>query len=287
MRELKLPVPVKILADSTNWTGSRLTSFLIPLPSTLLAELRTHRLLHWGDDADFSVNANSDRAIPIATKIASVEKDLYTPLPSLHKPGMSAIEDVGEEQASKMEGAWRRSAEMMISQAKALAAIGASKQYVNRLLMPFSWSLVVVTGDDRAWASFFKLRSADDVEPNFRTIARCAHALYSIAEPDFLQPGEWHIAWREEAKKVAPDSIRDQLLVSASCCARISYANEKDEDLDKHRGRAAGAIAAGHTSIIEHQARCPEDNGVVPFSRNVRGWNLLRALQEDSGELGL
>lgn len=287
MRELKLPVPVKILADSTNWTGSRLTSFLIPIPTCIISELRTHRLLHWGDDADFSVNANSDRAIPIATKIASVEKDLYIPLPSLHKPGMSAIEDVGEEQASKMEGAWRRSAEMMISQAKALAAIGASKQYVNRLLMPFSWSLVVVTGDDRAWGTFFKLRTADDVEPNFRTIARCTHALYSITKPKFLKPGEWHIAWSEEAKKVAPDSIRDQLLVSASCCARISYANEKDEDLDKHRGRAAGAIAAGHTSIIEHQARCPEDNGVVLDSRNVRGWELLRALQEDSGELGL
>ncbi len=279
MPTLDIPTPVRLLADSTNWTDSRLTSMLIPLPTCLLAELRTHRLLLWGDDADFSVNANSDRAIPVARKVAAVEESPYIPLPSLHQPGMSAIEEVPEDIAAAMADVWRTACAYMVGCAKELAALGASKQYVNRLLMPFSWSLVVVTGDDRAWDCFFKLRTPMDVEPNFRTITHQVKALYDASTPKFLEPGEWHISFREEAEGVI-HSMPEKLLVSASCCARISFANEKQEPFATHFTRAKNVLA-GHTSIIEHQARCPEKTSEVPNSRNVRGWELLRQLHED------
>lgn len=283
-RQLQLPVAIRLLADSTNWTGSRLTSMLLPIPTSLLAQLRTHRLLLWGDDADFSINANSDRAIPITKKIESVRQNLYTPIPSLHQAGMSAVEDVPDDIAEKLNNLWGEAAQLMMGKAEEAIALGASKQWANRLLMPFSWSMVVVTGDDRAWSSFFKLRVPMDVEPNFRQIARAAQALYLSSTPTFLLPGEWHISFKEEAEQVSKD-LKEQLIVSASCCARISFANEKQEPLEKHIQRSRNVLA-GHTSIIEHQARCPEETPDIKTWRTVLGWEILRHLHE-SGEYAI
>lgn len=84
---------MKIIADSINKiTGIRLTTFLIEIPTCLLAELRTHRLLRWSD-TDFSINANSDRAIPINKKIELVKEKPYIPIVTLKNKGMSGIEE--------------------------------------------------------------------------------------------------------------------------------------------------------------------------------------------------
>jgi thymidylate synthase ThyX len=281
--ELKLPFPVRLLADSTNWTGIRLTSFLIPMPTILISELRTHRLLNWGDDIDFSINANSDRAIPIEKKIQMIKEDPYIPIPTMAQKGMSGIEDVSEEDAGKLKREWLKARDNAIESAETLLGIGASKQFVNRILAPFSWSVVVITGDERTWSAFFNLRCKPDVEPNFRTIAYLMKEVYDNSSPKYLQIGEWHIAFSEEASEF--ERIQDKLMVSGSCCARVSYNTEREEPLEKHVSRFKSCVESNppHSSVAEHQARVPnsDEYSNAVLKSNTKGWILLRKILEN------
>lgn len=297
MNKLFLPSEPRILADSTNWTKSRLTSFLFPLPTCLLAELRTHRLLKYSftentaidHSLDFSVNANSDRAIPISKKIESIEKYPYIPIVTSHNKGMTAIEDVPFEQQEKILEVYLKTMNYSISKAKELMILGASKQFVNRLLMPYSWSFVVVTGDGIAWESFFNLRTNKDVEPNFRYIALKLQELYNNSEPTFLTPNDWHISFREEIKELESSNntiltTKQDLIVSASCCARISYDINRNETLEKHIDRFEKCINSNHISIAEHQAKVPTrtENSLSILKSNVDGWILYRKILENN-----
>lgn len=53
----KIMIKSKIVADSQNIVGNRLTTFVLEFPRFILPELATHRM--------FSKNAASSRAIPI------------------------------------------------------------------------------------------------------------------------------------------------------------------------------------------------------------------------------
>lgn len=295
-RTLSLPQQPLLLADSTNWTGSRLTTFLVPIPTVLLAEFRTHRLLKWGDDEDFSINANSDRAVPIEKKINQVEACPYIPIPTLAQAGMSGIEAVDDATASIMDQDTKEAIVETIARMRdLLARVPASKQYINRRLYPFSWTKIVVTGDDRAWKCFFNLRAnKPDVEPNFRFIANILFDLYTKSTPERLEVGEWHLAFKKEAKEVISSLYNDGELekeveqdlmakVSASMCARISFGIEKAETLDKHLDRFNKCNSSGHISVAEHQAMCPSPFALAtsPAAQaNVKGWFLFRKLLE-------
>jgi thymidylate synthase ThyX len=275
---------IRIVADSINWTDYRLTTIVFSIPTCLLAELRTHRLLLWSEDSEFSVNANSDRAIPVETKIKSVIANPYIPIASLANKGMSGIEQVSMEKQELANEIWQELLNNAIATAKELLNIGMSKQYINRVLMPYSWSDVVVTGDNIAWNSFFKLRTKDDVEPNFRIIAKAIKEAYEKSEPKYLEQGEYHIAFKEEVNSYSDSSLMEKLMISGSCSARISYSIEREETLEKHKKRFINCIKSGHSSIAEHQARVPTLNEFYDkqkiFKSNVKGWILLRRLIE-------
>lgn len=287
---LDLPEYPRILADSINWTKNRLTTFLVVMPTCLLAELRTHRLLKWSD-SDFSINANSDRAIPISTKIEHILEKPYIPIPSLANKGMTAIELVPDDMRNTAKCLYLQSMNNSIEIAKELLKLGFSKQYVNRLLMPYSFSYVVITGDNMAWEHFFNLRTNKDVEPNFRYIAILMQELYSRSFTTYLKQYEWHIPFKEEAYIYARDvgnnkievPLGDTLKVSGSCCARISYKIQRNETLAKHVDRFDNCVKSGHISIAEHQARVPsifEHYFSNKYSSNVNGWVLLRKILE-------
>ncbi len=285
---------LKIVADSISWTTSRITSVIMRIPTCLLAELRTHRLLKWSEDneyslciSEFSINANSDRAIPIKTKIRMVKDNPYIPIVSLANAGMTAIEEVPPGASDYMTSLWKRSMLEAIEVVEKMLEMGASKQYANRLLMPYSYSDVIVTGDQIAWQHFFNLRTSESTEPNFRAIAKNLQDLYNKSTPVFKHIGEYHIAFEEEVNKYTDISLMDKLAISGSCCARISYNIEKEEELSKHRSRFALCVNSGHSSITEHQARVPSSlelhamNNFRQTASNVNGWLLLRKLIEN------
>lgn len=267
---------MRIIADSTNEHGIRLTTFVITIPTCLLAELRTHRLFRWSD-TDFSVNANSDRAIPISKKIDMVEKNYYNPIVSLANKGMSGIEEnIPKDVIEYAENSWITFKNETIKNCRMLEQLGLHKQYVNRLLMPFSLSDVIVTGDNFAFLNFFKLRCTLDTEPNFRKIANQMFTLYKNNVPKFIDTNEYHIAFDDEIDKDIKGL--DRLLVSASMCARISYNIDKKESLEKHIERAIKCYKSGHYSIFEHQARpmLKSERNSEEYRSNVKDWILLR-----------
>lgn len=302
MTKLNLPKGYKpqIIADSTNWTGIRLTTFLINLPTCLLAELRTHRLLQ-GSDTDLSVNANSDRAIPISKKMELVKQNTYLPIATQADKGMTGIENVPEYFQLYCNNTYESALHQMLFYSESLNLNKASKQYVNRLLMPFGYSEVIVTGDSFAWSDFLRLRTAENVEPNFRYIAQLMSDLYQNNKPEHLEIGQWHYPF----KLLEGLEVKQDLIVSMSCCARISFDIDRNESYEKHYERSKRIFESGHVSVSEHQYRVPSykevyndyfDKRVIlkyvdgkcegleiekgKYFSNVNGWIQLRKMIE-------
>ena len=62
-------IEAKIVADSTNLQGHRITTFLLTYPRFIHSELMTHRM--------FSRNSASSRAIPFEKMLKIVEEDPF------------------------------------------------------------------------------------------------------------------------------------------------------------------------------------------------------------------
>jgi hypothetical protein len=289
------PHPVKMLAHSSFSVNAatELISLLIPIPTCLLAELRTHRTLRSTIDAfysleDFSINANSDRAIPIATKIANCEKNPYYPVGSLKAKGMQGVEEVVYGHMLWLKEVFDKNRKVAIEHMLELDKAGFSKQVVNRLLMPHSWSSIVLTGSKQYFDAFFDLRLPLSVDPSFRAMAQEADETIRKSIPTILQPDEWHLAFPDEIAALNKENNLtdiDKVVISASCSARISFDIERDEPLSKHYDRAIRAFSEGHFSIFEHQAlprfmRLEQKR----YDGSVKDWVLARRLME-LGEL--
>lgn len=142
-------ISATIVADSKAPSGDRLTTMLVTFPRFILAELNTHRML--------SKNSASSRAIPFNTMVKSVQDNPFIPIAwqKEHKgmQGNEYLEGVGADQA---ETEWFRAVKSAIYEAKILHGNGVTKQLANRLLEPFMWHTVLVTGTE--WENFFALR---------------------------------------------------------------------------------------------------------------------------------
>ena len=158
----------EIVADSINSNNNRLTTFLITYPRIIHSELMTHRV--------FSRNSASSRAIPFEKMVKMVEEDPFIPIAwqKDHK-GMQGSEywidddtvtvDEGDEyeRYTKIYSAtehfiteWLEARDLAIAQSYELNRLGVTKQLCNRLLEPFMWHTVLVTGTE--WENFFELR---------------------------------------------------------------------------------------------------------------------------------
>jgi thymidylate synthase ThyX len=65
-------IQAKIVADSLNPQGDRLTTFIVTFPRIILAEFNTHRM--------FSRNSASSRAIPFDKMVKSVQENPFIPI---------------------------------------------------------------------------------------------------------------------------------------------------------------------------------------------------------------
>lgn len=299
----------KITADSyASTTRIRATSFLTAVPTCKLAELRTHRSLIQTDDvlgvggseSRLSLNANSSRAIPVDRIAEMCKESPYEPLWTLNQPGMSG-KPADDANGFKASWFWQEYLDEALRLYEGLKEYNIHKQDANLLFHPFAWTVCVITGDELAWKHFFKLRTDKNVYPAIRDLAIQMQDLYGSSTPAILQPGEWHIPFADQTDST---ELNDKLLVSASCCARISYANEQSEPLEKHLERARKCLALGH-QVFEHQLMCPYpshlqhmgvsyigygDGTYIPtkgkYFSNVSGFVQLRKLIE-AGDIDL
>lgn len=151
-------IEAKIVADSINPQGDRITTYLLTFPRFILAELNTHRV--------FSKNSASSRAIPFEKMVKMVEEDPFIPIAwqKEHK-GMQGSEYFTKvEDIERNTRKWLTARDNAINSAKWLNAgftddelgIGVTKQLCNRLLEPFMWHTVLLTGTE--FKNFFELR---------------------------------------------------------------------------------------------------------------------------------
>ena len=147
----KTKINAEIVADSLSPQGNRLTSLLITFPRIVLAEVNTHRML--------SKNTSSSRAIPFKKMVESVQNDPFIPIAfQEHHSGMQGTEYLnGIEEENAIDN-WLLAKDSAIKEAEVLYSNNVTKQLCNRLLEPFMWTTMLITGSKEGWDNFFKLR---------------------------------------------------------------------------------------------------------------------------------
>ena len=149
----KTKISAEVVADSVDVRGNRLTSLLITFPRIILAEINTHRML--------SKNTSSSRAIPFKKMVEAVVNDPFTPIAwQKHHSGMQGNEYlVHPLEIKEAQQMWKRSLDYALASAKDVYKTGVTKQLCNRLLEPFMWTTMLITGSKEGWDNFHSLRN--------------------------------------------------------------------------------------------------------------------------------
>lgn len=148
----KTKISAKIVADSISPQGDRLISVLCTFPRIILSEVNTHRML--------SKNTSSSRAIPFKKMVEAVQNNPFIPIAwqKEHKGMQGSEYFTDKEQIEELVEEWLYVRNTSVTQAKILHDMKATKQLVNRLLEPFMWTTMLITGSKEGWDNFFNLR---------------------------------------------------------------------------------------------------------------------------------
>lgn len=240
----------RILADSINPHGVRLTSWLLTYPRMIHAEFMTHRC--------FSRNAASSRAIPLQKMVDTVDAEPAWPsFWGTEKKGMQPGEQLEEKLLARVQG------ELIKLLGRALVVVkwandqGLHKSICNRYIEPWSHITTIATATDHS--NFFVLRAHPDAEPTFRELAYKMLRQYISNSPDKKDWGEWHIPNflpPEGIDVVAPLLTDEQRIkVATARCARLSYLTfDGDFSVDKDITLHDRLMTSGHWSPFEHCA---------------------------------
>jgi thymidylate synthase ThyX len=274
-------ITARVIADSINTTGNRLTSLVITLPRIVLAEFNTHRAL--------SKNSASSRAIPFNKMVEQVSKNPFVPTKFLqdHK-GMQGTKYFTGDAEEAMRSEWLHARDVAVLQAKSLNQMGVTKQICNRLLEPFMMHTIISTATE--WQNFIALRAHDQAEIHIQDAAYKVLDALNNSIPKLLQPGEWHIPFgdnmdfdklREVSKlsvftKEEEDSLRVKIAIAR--CARVSYMNFEGKDDYAADIKLFDMLKeSGHMSPFEHVA-CALPGAIV--SGNFIGFEQFRKVCE-------
>jgi len=272
-----MTISAKVIRDSINQYGNRITTMQLRYPRFIHAEETTHRILNTQPelimmvlpdgvmyDRNLSRNASSSRAVPVSKLIEDIERDpVYPSFWGKNQPGMSADEECNEpvnilldwvhevDEFGTREQAWDMAKNYAIWFAKAFDKAGYHKQIVNRLLEPFSHINVVVTATE--WNNFYSLRRHKDAQPEIKILADAMWEAQQTSKPCLLKENEWHVPYVDEYI-----GNEDRIKLSVARCARVSYLTHDgkqpnvEADL-KLYDRLIGSIPL-HASPAEHQA---------------------------------
>ena len=151
-------IKAEIVGHSLSPQGDELISILCTFPRIILSEINTHRML--------SKNTSSSRAIPFKKMVESIKNDPFIPIAwqKEHK-GMQGTEYfTSTEMPNTMEenwfeNRWLEARDSAVKQAIIFNKAGVTKQLCNRLLEPFMWTTMLITGSKEGWENFFNLRN--------------------------------------------------------------------------------------------------------------------------------
>ena len=264
----------KIIGDSVNPCGNRLTTFELEYPRFVHAELMTHRV--------FSRNSASSRAIPITTLMERVEKDPAMPKWwGKNQKGMQAKEELQGQALEEAKRLWLESRDLMLKQAAKLNAIGLHKQVTNRILEPWMFITVIVTSTE--YDNWFHLRAHEDAQPEIKWVAEEMLKLYQANTPAQLKAGEWHTPYVELSDSEHPLYVSSEetkgdsmfyVKIATARCARVSYlTHDGIRDLSKDMFLHNRLEKSGHWSPFEHSACALNTTERVG---NFQGWRQYR-----------
>jgi thymidylate synthase ThyX len=271
---------VKVIADSFNSEGGRITTMQLRYWRAIHAEFMTHRV--------FSRSASSSRAIPVAKMIEQVRNDPAGPIRFMkNKPGMQATEYLSEAEEVSARAVWSDAAHAAADWGMRLLQLNIHKQFANRLLEPFQYISVVVTATE--WDNFFALRDHPDAMPEIQELARAMKHAMGNSTPIFLESGEWHLPYILPDERTA-HPVETLVQLSTARCARVSYLTHEgnlpalEDDLGLFK-RLAEAQPP-HMSPLEHQAvAAPRFPTGEPLMTNLkRGWFQYRRMYEVMSE---
>lgn len=230
-------ITAKVVCDSINEQGIRLTTFEIEYPRFILAELNTHRQL--------SKNSSSSRAIPIKKMLSQIEDNMAVPVYwGKAKSGMQADSEVDEDSVWWYREKWKFAYDEVSYRVEQLSDLvegkkgfmqALHKQVPNRLIEPFQMMKTVITGTD--WSNFFNLRLHPDAQPEICMLAYKMYKAMEESKPITLSVGEWHLpyvnlGWCGKGELCYADdgfdfiTLEDAIKLSAASCASVSYRTE-------------------------------------------------------------
>lgn len=165
-------IKAEIVAHSLSPQGDELISVLCTFPRIILAEVNTHRM--------FSRNTSSSRAIPFKKMVEAVQNNPFIPIAwqKNHK-GMQGNEYHTDPYIIKeLESMWEDAKDSALHMADTISNEDVTKQLCNRLLEPFMWTTMLITGPRSGWENFFELRCpnyifhTDEAESDFHFRSR-------------------------------------------------------------------------------------------------------------------
>lgn len=254
----------RILCDSVNPSGDRLTTFELTYPRFVHSEFMTHRV--------FSRNSASSRAIPIEKMLQRVIEDPVMPVWwGKKQSGMQAKEELDTQAKEAAIISWLAARDRAVESARELISVGLHKQIVNRLLEPWMWITVIASTTNVE--HFFSLRCHPDAQPEIQAIAFMARDAYDASTPVKRLAGEWHLPLVREEERSEFDT-QGLIKLSTGRCARVSYLThdgrrDPQEDFRLHDR----LVSSGHWSPFEHIAMALPSS---ERSGNFVGWDQYR-----------
>lgn len=263
-----MQIDALILADSVSSTSNqRLITMLIRIPRIMLAELTRHR--------NFSFSVESSRAKSSSRIFEDLDSvTMFYPFQTKNRKGMSG-EEVDHDLQNQADEIYIKSFENVKQSAMELNKLGLHKQNVNRLLEPYEYIDVIITGTESSYQEFFKLRcNIENVikgeledndeqyqpdcnfpaQPEIQFLAIHMQNALKDSDPQTLQPGEVHNPYGSKNYDM------DEMLYAAAKCATISYDNlEKTSGKEAMINLAKRLVSDSHQSPFEHIAICPTE----------------------------
>ena len=179
-------ISAKVIADSINETGQRLTTFELEFPRLILSECNTHGAIE--------KNTSSSRAIPVSKMLDHILQQNLKPIYfGSKKSGMQAGEELEGVSLEVAKGLWEDSLEKAVFYANQLDALGVAKEVSNRITEPYQLIKAVWSATD--WDNFFNLRLEKDADPNICMLAYKMYEALSNSEPMLLKKGDFHLPY--------------------------------------------------------------------------------------------
>jgi hypothetical protein len=158
--------------------------------------------------------------------------------------GMQAGEELPENDRKLVVEEWTRARDSAVDHARKLIQLHAPKQIINRILEPWMFITVIISGTERN--NFYALRDHEMAEPHFQHLARLMRKAEQESTPKRLRAGQWHLPFInvDDADEAAIKSFvfewstsfgktiaeADEYLlprIAVGRCARVSYLNHE------------------------------------------------------------